>query len=1551
MSSDLNEEFKRLIEGFVLSDEAQQQITLVAARTGRPASEIEQDLISRFERRFGSASSRKRDIRITKSAVVRYDIGNEIFSPALYFWDPNEGFRRADTLDNVLGDDKEVEGDEDADAEDLDREEEEADEEESAAEETEDEEQPQEQPQVSDVPVDSTAMRQRGESIVTKEIEVTTPLGQKSLQRVPMKPIARFYQMMPKTSLVRHVQEIVDKYVISLIADELKDDPKIEPKNFAENLVSKSRIVPYLRFYTPLTEPEITSIMGSIEISLVNYMPPVRRAIVSSAPNSDNLLENMIKKVRESVFLSVGNRALAGRSDNGNLVQYLAGDVATRSQKTRIEAGERGLTAGDVTRAAQKLESLMNFQNREFDADLASLLGGQSESSFVAGETGFIHSSNADIESTKGGVVTSSKGTWREHATAAQQEEASLVALVGDRGSRKLPNLSPVGSPRTIGGVANERVTSEIRSGENDVTLYNTIADRRDLAVQIRGQKIRVKGEGRAVDAVPTYPTSVKMLLEEIRSVASHTGAISDDQSSPDLAESRAEGVRDGYAKLGGLIEYLSMTGPALLPPGSGVLKQRVKMIALSSAIEGAALDLTDKIVRASVTLTYTDTQIAAARELTNLRAKLASAEEIGDDDEIVALRSQIKSKEEEIEASSTLRIRQSLQDDVTEILVKHDLETIVRDATSFAQEMQRGLGEMQVEIDPPGALRSRRDIMLAEMRPRRMRLIGANIKAAATRRASSDNRDRSVDDLATARDIREARASAMMRHLASSNKSTMHLLRPDDTIDSVCQEYAIGRRVVASDIEFGFLCLAALPADMGVGSDPVGCRVTTVASGRDPDVTILIGDNSSGVKIKRSKFLAAITRAAPPASVEEARVEFTRNFASATSELYRSLTEAENPGPFEPDPTTPLLPQLIERLYKDEVDQIDVDLQRATRQLASVMRIKVSDNAVLQSFDVDSRNDRNSRLENTLLLLGILASLSSRDDIISSIGPAFPQFKDYGGIASRVSLLRRMNFEVEDPKMKSLVDDSKTIMASARNQVQSVLEAAAGCLEIIVTTREDLARIKSEWQTGSLKERYTSLLQELPVPVPARKSLLTPGAQITVAAPRRTLGESGLDFAEAMGVRPQAMITPPVKGFMAGIRAATRDTILPVLSYALAADLARSLASRILRAASEEGGEITVSNEAAADMLKFLIDRIVRRAAMSGNVAVDPNELQEGIERAVNEIVGGERSLVYTNAQKIDVARIMSKIADYLQEAVKDATDLAASALTTRQGVTALAKVAPCTAQMISLTAGAESALLLRILIATPDQFLKNMSADHARSIFGSAMGERSSDSYASSIVSPVTDRLARAINFVSTQQSALAAEADAYASNTPRDVEIWEGNPPAAAVIMRAIRIIRRRDRLEKRAKVPSALIADYLGAKSESDDDIELAAEAVYNKITAEMSVLTDGNEGSQIYKIVHDLVRRRIRASTDPASAIEVIADSTARGKKVFELMDKNAREIRQEITENLPTPRFENLARVISTAAVPRTRDAIIKSLAATIAARYQSSMREFIRYV
>ena len=81
-----------LAEGFKITDQASAEIQRIAARDGRDASDVELEVIQFLKKQRSSKVKLNQTVQVTRSHVVKYDVGTKVFSPQLFYYDEFEGF-------------------------------------------------------------------------------------------------------------------------------------------------------------------------------------------------------------------------------------------------------------------------------------------------------------------------------------------------------------------------------------------------------------------------------------------------------------------------------------------------------------------------------------------------------------------------------------------------------------------------------------------------------------------------------------------------------------------------------------------------------------------------------------------------------------------------------------------------------------------------------------------------------------------------------------------------------------------------------------------------------------------------------------------------------------------------------------------------------------------------------------------------------------------------------------------------------------------------------------------------------------------------------------------------------------------------------------------------------------------------------------------------------------------------------------------------------------------------------------------------------------------
>ena len=1520
-----------LAEGFKITDQASAEIQRIAARDGRDASDVELEVIQFLKKQRSSKVKLNQTVQVTRSHVVKYDVGTKVFSPQLFYYDEFEGFVNLTIPEDGAGvdvDDGDVKFDLDAGGErDEDEEEREEDEE------LEDDEEV-----LGDV--DAAHLRKSGRALISKSVKLKGEDGAETTLKVPLDPLATFYQLLPRQALIDHIVHFYKQSMEPLVKEVTRESGNPAQADARRDAVLRSVtdkievIVEYLKLKTCLADFEtdhiVREFLGKLKSAgdLAFRNAQTKGRTLTAAEVGDIVAEvsdAMTRAKAAGKSAGVIQVALRRRTDSSKLISFLEGGQVTRNQRIEMEAQTRrfserdasgeiktttGISSNYISKFARKIESLMDFTSVNFDPQsVARAQSGERETTVMTGETGEVAYSNADVEQTKGAAVTSRRG-FKQLVTAANQEDDALASLFSGPG--RIPGLSIIGSNRTTGGLDVQRVTVKVRSGETRETLYSSMQDRRDL-------RIRLRTNSRGVEKLNASPTDPRVILRSVRSTIELFNAeVSDSDPTSDTQDSapidsltRAERAASLASNLSGLVEYMAMSGLDVLDERGKQFKDRSALIEISRRIQLVALDLISKVAKTHVQVeignqTMGDS-IALAKNRTELQALRAEDASV---DEIRAVEGEIERLSQRINSRSTAKARSDLWQDTAR--ARRKIESLDADTACYRYYESF----LRVDDDVP-SVASTLTLDLAQMRGQRTVLLGRQLRAAVTRDANAAEKQRDLSDLKDAGAVYESRVLSTMFRLLSKNKVKYHLLRPTDTIDSICREYGIGERTDAKKIEVGKALTMPLPDRLRMGSRAQQVYVTDVSVGKNPEVTLLLDNDRSEIKLPRSEILAILATHETGDSLSEAREEFKRTFTHAVGETFGAIRDDS----LRPD--EPILPKLAEGAYQDMRRSAEQDLNAHLRDLSERASFRVGQaqgkyaQDLFASFDPASSNESNDRLVHTLRVLCVLARRLFRDasQMDSAVAGAFPRA---GPDASRFA-----SIAVSDPSkpaVKSVMDDVRALQSSeagARgDQFLERLEEILVVMRGVARERENLSVIVRKFEAGQLIPELIGNFSEMPIPVPAPQNILTPGTVITIAEPNRSLTERGLDVVQALGISPRALISPAVNGVMSAIKSVTQETLFSRVVVQVAAEIGAVMADRFVQAAA---GKVPDQKIARVKVLfAAQIEDILRRnfprdgfltssSGSSGDEDV-PELIAKLYSSSAAQIATEDSIPILPDADRAAISHAIDIANDHMRALFKLSVEQVCKTISTPDGIRALQRIAPCLATFLSRRDVSEfSSLCLKVLESSAGELMSRMTAAHRRSLVGSIEGEKSSDSMSESLLSSGADRIGAIVNIINSDYSAMEDEP----IDVNPDARGWD--PRAKKVIVRAARAIRETRKMPAKDPVPVPEIARFFGLSAMSSvDQINQQAIRVKDAIDREVSSLSASAAGGALRSTLSEIVGSRVQGMTNAADVVRAL--SGGENKKFSEVYTSLKDAVVREMPTQVDVVKVEDILR-------------------------------------
>jgi hypothetical protein len=1441
-----------LEEGFRFAPDAQAEINRIHSQQGVSVEELQDKIIKYFSRTRGISEKEPRRApaqtvpdpgsskKITRSDVIEYELSGGAYDVAIYYFDGDKFAKVSlDELGSAADGDSLVD-EEDGSVEDEAKDDSAAgeDEETEGKEEDEDPLPAEVENRLASMTAEErAALKKTGSALVQKRIK---PRDENQTREIPITTFGRYLHLLPVQATIDHIEREMRRVLVPKI-DEGVDRGERSDALLSTVLPALHKLMDALQRETTLTDREIED----IEKILTQNVRNVRKPDPTSAKRQ---AEDFLFGPK-SGFKARLRPDSSGRSDASRLIDYVtrSNRVVTPDQLMRIDS-KLDITPDDIKRTSDKFSQIMRKRQIKLTLPKGELekfmrkSGGEaaeteSEGSIVGGESQiaeFLRGADISPDRAVGGVI----------ATSGNAVESQLVDQIdkqygGSAGQVTLPVTSFV---RAKGGGVQYHmpVQLKVRSGETASSIHNRI---RDLEAVSNGDNNARRG------AMSAPATPASDLLREARVARKR---VSDDAKEMEAQAAYephflrvCQDIRGSLAVLGGLIEYISMSGQDLLLQGEKLAK-RQDLLEDAEEISGAALDMTDRIAAARLAddtqresgVIDHEIQQRSERVDTLLAKKTEGVLTQIQSEEVTRLEREIALLREERRRSTPATRNREIAAAFTRILADLNLDRKLQNADQYASVMQ---GDAE-EGTSPARSRSRATIHLAETRREQISRIEQAIKNEGAKNAR-DLRVGSTMALDRARSAKQRYRESVQSTMSSlSNRAQiqMHTLRATDTIDSICLQHRIGENVRPSDIKPSFIFRTKLPEKYS----PDGLRgvleytvlsVEKPASTKASIATLACSfPSESGIPERRTVrvpvpvIVEQLALQAKGTSLAEAKKMIGEELKFAASSVLRSLgVGMRGEGSFSFSSTEPLAPQLA-RMYADNDEAAaSLTIRRGVEGIA----------AALKDFDERLKPDPNFRgsdfLSDKLIkALGFVGSLSylvgMGRQYYASVRSAVPT--DSEGNRALTSIKNATETRPSDELVRQV--KTSTGLNMSDEDLATVVQDVISNLGVVASGRRDVERISQMRNEGD----YTRRVLGLQIPVPAR-TLLDPGATVTVVPPTRSPGRVSRELFADLGVGADAFISPAFINLTAMIDAAGFEhCFLPIVDL-----LADDLKEDYLTFLMGRSGERLPRNERALEIAKRSIASMIARPAASRE-PFDAEKHTLQAHQEINALLGSRDKIPSLSRDASPKDLNETQLAGAVVRLKEDCDDRAALAVSSATGARTLYRVAPCTAVMLNLSEFTQKERLgYDILVPTAESAFRVMTAAAYRDItVGVQRGKEGRP-----LLTEELDRIGSLVTAMHDFYEELAAEV---------------GEKGAAEVVAERLRA---RIAPDKSLKDALPEIAAALGVPS-TQDDIKRAASRELEAISREMSALSvpglKGAVGAVIDRIVRDAAGR-------------------------------------------------------------------------------------------
>lgn len=963
--------------------------------------------------------------------------------------------------------------------------------------------------------------------------------------------------------------------------------------------------------------------------------------------------------------------------------------------------------------------------------------------------------------------------------------------------------------------------------------------------------------------------------------------------------------LRGEIEYLSGLVEYLAMSG-ADVSLDKNFTSGRERLLGIAKDLRGISLEMTDAIARSRAEMAHTfKTTAEISKKIDDAKKQLDAtlrneneARLRQDTARVVRLRTQVLEQEEELRRLSDARFPrtragiaqrydaafESAWARAKQMLSKGSFEKSVSDHAKLARE-----DEDKVDESSDLAMR------LAKQRVARAKNLEASIIADVTRAAGSGGAHQDVlDSVGSAAEKYDEQVTRTARRISANNGFQIHHLRYTDTIDSICEEHRVGEAPDASDIKkAGFQFVARLPQKyVAAGASESAATYVTEGvvaeseeeeqrefpailsrsiSKRNPVIMLRLGQKTLYVLL--SDAVRGANEAVRTLDKEEAREKFARQLVYLSERALPALSEkSASVAPLRVDPEMPLIKQLSDRMAERAKSIADEKFRTGLRELAQSCEEHIS-----KPFDPDADWIENPSLVRFLgMIIAVSRDAGRESEVEGLISQAFSGYPSIvtaarnksSAISSRLGTLPTAVSARLTQEDARIIDAASDIIDSPN--LRSLISAVVASLEMMAGARSSWEEVeKDAARTDGGMSLFDRRLIDTMIPVP-RRSLLTPGASVTVRAPRRRLGDTGMYNMRYLGIGFNSLISQPATGVITAIKRANFVEIMHPMLEGLCDEAADAWTARVLRMITGSGDEGQRADSPAAKMraavrvesevsitpsdkaiIRDSLRKGVRELFILPETQVRRQDV-EGIRRAYkgfSEFLGKKYVLMH-DASSLAAA---DSDADSVQMRVKDLVrvtqDAAARMMLDERGAPQLARLIPCTVALLRPgSATAEGKLLLSLLTPSKDKALRTMSAASYRD---TVLGVRRGRTGRQPIFGYEIESISNAVKLLND-----------FVESLDRDTGTEPDN--VAPMIERAKNVARRADK-SLGDKVPQAKICDALGIPANSST-AAIAERCVYLRRRAALEISHLSDVKGKLTEMISGIIAERTRDKT-------------------------------------------------------------------------------------
>jgi len=1050
-----------------------------------------------------------------------------------------------------------------------------------------------------------------------------------------------------------------------------------------------------------------------------------------------------------------------------------------------------------------------------------------------------LHNQIKDVEEfvrktgrSESGIATSPLQILKEINHAVE----SLSASVGEGALRsKLPDSE----------IASQKEAQREQIKSDNLEIKNQI----DIARKEKSRLVRAEGTADEIDLLNAQIDQLTKNMSKNSSELETFQALSPKDSNPNLIFESARSVRDGLVFISALVEYLAMSGPAIVT--GSILSERDSLISKSANLHKESTKITDSIVNAKTVIERIGMSPAIERRIQDLKRELSKASD--DEIKIKSINSSIESlrrKQNEIKHENVL---DKLIKNTASIVEKLSIDATLKECDAYATSV---MSLTPVTSESGSAY----TILLAKTREERARhLESAQVRDINAGKTPSPTNDRYEDQIIST-----------ITSIIDKNQLQIHHLQISDTIDSLIDEYKLTEGVERSLLA-GSKFSAALPPAYSSGVKVTRDYEVLKAIRTDKKITSyqIRYVDSEGISNKLdvpagviTSALASNSKGTKSKTVVKAREEFANNLRfSALAGLREISKNATLSSRISIVSDRSIIKQLADIIYQSNIEECNQTIKKGIAGVRKSLE-SVGFKGKMLPDPAAGNVVANNKLQFSLSVIGLLSKRVGKQNSFLEAVEDGTNAKSGGLAEAQFERIRNIvNREIEpDEEVTSTVTDFINSPAG---------KSTAEIVPLITSVLQSLALCKSGYNSlGQIKrykddEMYDFPLTGLGIPIPA-SPILRPGTVLTVTSPKRTLGTVTRQVIKAANIEINDMLSAPTKAVSSAIVKATLTAcLIPVMKYT-AINLSKSVADRIWTHYSSEtimtgwGGKVTRSLSSAEESE---IQEICREQLLK--IFVDPITAgKNDADTAESMLAAYRASAVVVNTTKVSTIRSVgthesdeaeSEAADAALSLKRALIDASCDAIRSRDGLIELYAIAPCTAVMFNreVFSDANQRRLFNILVPQAGVATKSMTTGLYNELFGSGVQKsKEGASSFSTLISRAADRMIVAVKVVNDFYGDLVLEIERVGE----------------------VKAVRNRLLAKVRGEGGDAQdreIAKMLGITSTSptQDEIKKAIKEAVGQISKEISVLGNADEGSELFKTLTSIVSKK--AGTSPA----------------------------------------------------------------------------------